>query len=211
MFSYHFDSTQILWVPHRGTFWSRDCFTFFCSWAQLWIAALLLFSLKRAGQNCGKEVTEYIRVITPEEMDWNSWYITVSLVELMLFSTELKDNVLSKRDLREMLNCRHGVQVCYCQCYWHWPLDFVGRLAVFLGKLFRGFPGLENTDGFFKYINNKRKTKGDVNVLLNGGGTVVKEDAEKAELLNCLLCISLHWQHQPSGIWLRRPENLTQE
>ncbi|TRZ08619.1 hypothetical protein HGM15179_018490 [Zosterops borbonicus] len=38
--------------------------------------------------------------------------------------------------------------------------------------------------GFFKNINNKRKTKGNVGPLLNGGGTLVIEYAEKAELLN---------------------------
>lgn len=32
-------------------------------------SALFFFSVKTIQQNCGKEVTEYIRVIAPEEMD----------------------------------------------------------------------------------------------------------------------------------------------
>lgn len=35
--------------------------------------------------------------------------------------------------------------------------------------------------GFFKYINNKQKTKENVGTLLNGGRTLLKKDAEKAE------------------------------
>lgn len=41
-----------------------------------------------------------------------------------------------------------------------------------------------NKKGFFKYINNKRKTKDNVGLLLNGGRTLVIEDTEKAGLLN---------------------------
>lgn len=37
--------------------------------------------------------------------------------------------------------------------------------------------------GFFKHIN-KWKTKDDVGRLLKGGGTLITEDTEKAELLN---------------------------
>jgi len=52
-------------------------------------------------QSCVKEVTEYIRIAAPQEMDCNSCWVTVSLVELMLFSVELNKHVLPKRDLRE--------------------------------------------------------------------------------------------------------------
>lgn len=45
--------------------------------------------------------------------------------------------------------------------------------------------------GFFKYINNKRKTKDNVGPLLNGGGTLVTEEAEKAELVNAFFASSL--------------------
>ncbi|KAJ7408217.1 hypothetical protein BTVI_60447 [Pitangus sulphuratus] len=42
----------------------------------------------------------------------------------------------------------------------------------------------DNKKGFFKYINNKRKTKDNVGPLLSRGVTLVTEDAEKSELLN---------------------------
>lgn len=38
-------------------------------------------------------------------------------------------------------------------------------------------------DGFFKYINNKMKTKDNVGSLLNVEESLVTEDAKKAELL----------------------------
>jgi len=38
--------------------------------------------------------------------------------------------------------------------------------------------------GFFNYISSKRKAKDNVGRLLNEAGVLVKEDAEKAELLN---------------------------
>lgn len=41
----------------------------------------------------------------------------------------------------------------------------------------------ENKMGF-KYINNRRKTKDNVDLLLNGEGTLVIEDTDKTELLN---------------------------
>lgn len=42
----------------------------------------------------------------------------------------------------------------------------------------------ENKKGFFKYISNKRKARDSVSLLLYGRGILVREDAEKAELLN---------------------------
>lgn len=44
----------------------------------------------------------------------------------------------------------------------------------------------DNKKGFFKYINN-RKTRENVSPLLKGDGTMVTEDAEKAEKLNAFL------------------------
>jgi len=38
--------------------------------------------------------------------------------------------------------------------------------------------------GFFNYISSKRKARENVGLLLNEAGVLVKEDAEKAELLN---------------------------
>lgn len=42
----------------------------------------------------------------------------------------------------------------------------------------------DNKNCFFKYINNKMKTKDNVDPLLNGGESLVAEDTEKARLLN---------------------------
>jgi len=41
-----------------------------------------------------------------------------------------------------------------------------------------------NKKGCFNYISSKRKTRDNVGLLLNEVGVLVKEDAEKAELLN---------------------------
>lgn len=38
--------------------------------------------------------------------------------------------------------------------------------------------------GFFKYINNKMKTRWNAGLLLNDMGTKITEDTEKTELLN---------------------------
>lgn len=40
---------------------------------------------------------------------------------------------------------------------------------------------------FVKDINNKRKTKDNVGLLLNGGGELVRYNSGKAELLNTFL------------------------
>lgn len=53
---------------------------------------------------------------------------------------------------------------------------------------------------FFKYTNNRRKTKDNVGPWQNGAGTLVTEDAGKAELPNAFMPSSLHLQDQPSGI-----------
>lgn len=37
---------------------------------------------------------------------------------------------------------------------------------------------------FFKFINNKRKFRENLCLLLNGAGTLLTEDTEKAELVN---------------------------
>lgn len=37
-----------------------------------------------------------------------------------------------------------------------------------------------NEQGFYKYINNKRKTRKNVGHLLNGAGDLVTKDMEKA-------------------------------
>ena len=41
--------------------------------------------------------------------------------------------------------------------------------------------------GFFKHISSKRKTRENVDPLLNGLGALVTEDTEKVELVNILL------------------------
>ena len=41
-----------------------------------------------------------------------------------------------------------------------------------------------NKKGFFKYISSKRKTRDNVEPLLNEVGVLVTEDAEKTELVN---------------------------
>lgn len=42
----------------------------------------------------------------------------------------------------------------------------------------------DNKKGYFKYINNKMKTKDNMGPLLNVGESLVTEDAKKAGLLN---------------------------
>ncbi|GAB0204486.1 mitochondrial enolase superfamily member 1 [Grus japonensis] len=42
----------------------------------------------------------------------------------------------------------------------------------------------DNKKGFFKYISSKRKTRENVDPLLNEVGALMMEDTEKAELLN---------------------------
>lgn len=42
----------------------------------------------------------------------------------------------------------------------------------------------DSKKGFFKYINNERKTQEKMGPLLNGAATLVTEDAEKAEVVN---------------------------
>ncbi|KAJ7424018.1 rna-directed dna polymerase from mobile element jockey-like [Pitangus sulphuratus] len=42
----------------------------------------------------------------------------------------------------------------------------------------------EDNKGFYKYIGDKRKTRESVGPLLNGTGTLVTQDMEKAEVLN---------------------------
>ncbi|GAB0189155.1 mitochondrial enolase superfamily member 1 [Grus japonensis] len=42
----------------------------------------------------------------------------------------------------------------------------------------------DNEKGFFKYFDNKRKTRENVGLLLNEVSALVMEDTEKAELLN---------------------------
>lgn len=47
----------------------------------------------------------------------------------------------------------------------------------------------DNKKGFFKY--NKRKTRENVGLVLNGAGTQVTEDTEKAEILNYFFALVL--------------------
>ncbi|NWX33671.1 RTJK polymerase, partial [Notiomystis cincta] len=62
----------------------------------------------------------------------------------------------------------------------------------------------DNKKGSFKYNNNKRKTKDNVGLLLNPGRTPVREDAEKAELLNTTFASVCTDKTSPQG-------SLTQE
>ncbi|GAB0177880.1 mitochondrial enolase superfamily member 1 [Grus japonensis] len=51
----------------------------------------------------------------------------------------------------------------------------------------------ENKKGFFKYITSKRKTKENVDMLLNEVGALVMEDTDReGGVTNCLLCLSLY-------------------
>lgn len=52
-------------------------------------------------------------------------------------------------------------------------------------------------DGFFKYINNKMKTKDNVGSLLNVEESLVTEDAKKAKLLKTPFAL-VFMKNQPS-------------
>ncbi|CAM5087143.1 unnamed protein product [Natator depressus] len=41
-----------------------------------------------------------------------------------------------------------------------------------------------NKKGFYRYVSNKKKIRESVGPLLNGGGNLVTDDVEKAEVLN---------------------------
>lgn len=58
---------------------------------------------------------------------------------------------------------------------------FKSHLELYLAKEVE-----DNRKGFFKYTNNKRKTRENMNLLLNEVGTLVTEDTEKVDLLNTL-------------------------
>lgn len=49
----------------------------------------------------------------------------------------------------------------------------------------------KSSDGSFKYMSNKRKTEGDVNLMLNRRRTVVTGYRE-GRVTDCFLCISFH-------------------
>jgi len=65
-----------------------------------------------------------------------------------------------------------------------------------------------NKKGFFKYINSKRKARDNVGPLPNEAGVLVKEDAEKAELLNAFFAsvFSAKAGHQESQALEAREE-----
>lgn len=62
----------------------------------------------------------------------------------------------------------------------------------------------DNKKGVCKYINNKRKRKDNIGLLLNEGRTLATEDVEKAELLNTAFALVFTGKISPQG-------SLTQE
>lgn len=61
----------------------------------------------------------------------------------------------------------------------------------------------DNKKGFFSCISSKRKSRGNVGLMLNGVGALVVEDTRELEfsrVTECLLCFSLPCQCWPSGI-----------
>ena len=76
------------------------------------------------------------------------------------------------------------------------PLDYLGRLQVAKVckeevrkakaqlELRLAIAVKENKKSFYKYINDKRRTKDNFHPLLDAAGNVTTEDKEKAEVLN---------------------------
>ena len=46
-----------------------------------------------------------------------------------------------------------------------------------------------NKKGFYKYLSNKRKIRERVGPLLNGGGNLVTDDMEKAEVFDAFFTL----------------------
>lgn len=57
----------------------------------------------------------------------------------------------------------------------------------------------DNKKGICKYINNRRKRKDNMGLLLNEGGTLVTKDVEKAELLNATFAMVFTGKTSPQG------------
>lgn len=62
----------------------------------------------------------------------------------------------------------------------------------------------DNKKDICKYINNERKRRDNMGLLLNEGRTLVTEDVEKAELLNTAFALVFTGKTSPQG-------SLTQE
>ncbi|GAB0177889.1 mitochondrial enolase superfamily member 1 [Grus japonensis] len=59
----------------------------------------------------------------------------------------------------------------------------------------------ENKKGFFKYISSKRKTRENVDMLLNEVGALVMEDTEKVALLNAFFASVFTVKPGPQESW----------
>lgn len=57
----------------------------------------------------------------------------------------------------------------------------------------------DNKKDVCKYINNKRKRKDNMGLLLSEGGILVTEDIEKAELLNAAFAMVFTGNTSPQG------------
>lgn len=49
----------------------------------------------------------------------------------------------------------------------------------------------KDAEGFYEYVNSKRKTRENMNSLLNGAGELVRKDAKKPRY--SVSCVSLYW------------------
>ena len=60
-----------------------------------------------------------------------------------------------------------------------------------------------NKKFFYRYVSRKKKVKESVPWLMSETGTLVTADEEKAEILNNVFCLSLHWQPLSSPLLSR--------